>query len=109
VSNFEQLYRPHSCHNPGNLGFGMRSNEGLFFGWLRRLLGTLGECSMIDWKDLLAQLHSERDALDAAISDLLEPERRYAPCRPPTLATQRPARAKDRRHRPRTPAPGESS
>jgi hypothetical protein len=63
----------------------------------------------MDLKNVLAQLHAERDALDAAISNLerLEHERHRAPGRSPGLMTNGSSNGTNHGHSPLNPAPGE--
>jgi len=63
----------------------------------------------MDLKNVLAQLRDERDALDAAISNLqrLEHERHRAPGRPPSLVTKSSSNGTNHGHSPLNPAPGE--
>jgi hypothetical protein len=63
----------------------------------------------MNMKNVLAELNRERDALDAAISDLerLEREYRRSPGRPLSLVAMRPMSRTNRACRPPKPAPGE--
>jgi hypothetical protein len=63
----------------------------------------------MDLRDVLAQLRGERDALDAAISNLerLEHERPRGPGRPPSLMTKSPTNGTNHGHSALNPAPGE--
>jgi hypothetical protein len=66
-----------------------------------------GASVMFDLQNLLAQLREERDALDAAISDLLESDLQHDACGFPSSLTKRPTCDTPRSHRPRSPVPGE--
>jgi hypothetical protein len=59
---------------------------------------------------VLAQLREERDALDAAISNLerLEHSQRRGPSRPRRFVTTSPTNGTNHRHQPPGPVPGES-
>jgi hypothetical protein len=63
----------------------------------------------MDLQNLLAQLRDERDALDAAISNLerLEHNRPRGPGRPPGLATKSPTNGTNHGHSPLSLAPNE--
>jgi hypothetical protein len=63
----------------------------------------------MDLNNVLAQLHAERDALDAAISNLerLERARHDTPGRSPNLVTKTPTNGTNHNHSPLNSAPGE--
>jgi hypothetical protein len=63
----------------------------------------------MDLKDVLAQLRDERDALDAAISNLerLEHNRLRSPGRPPSLVTKSSTNGTNHGHSLLNPALGE--
>jgi hypothetical protein len=63
----------------------------------------------MDLKNVLAQLHAERDALDVAISNLerLENERRRIPGRSPSLVTKSSTNGTNHGHSLLNPAPAE--
>ena len=63
----------------------------------------------MDLKNVLAQLRGERDALEAAISNLerLEQDRRRGPGRPPSLVTKSPTNGTNHAYSLLNSAPGE--